>query len=362
MAKRDYYEVLGVSKSSSKDEIKKAYRKLAKEYHPDKNKSQGAEEKFREAQEAYETLSDDKKRSSYDKYGFQSNNFSSGSWGGSSGGGFGASGGFTQGFGDLDDVLGQFFGGGFSGRSSSARVKRGGDLELNINIEFMEAVFGTEKEANYSRKCKCDTCKGTGAKDGKTQTCKTCDGRGVVRQVQNTFFGAMQVETTCPTCGGSGQTYIDKCDVCSGMGVRQQNEKINIQIPRGFPMGGTLKYSGKGEGVKGGEDGDLYVNVNVKAHPEFTRRGNDVYSDLSVSLPKAVLGGEYELGTVHGKVKLKVPEGTEDGKILRLQGKGVPSMKSDANGDHYVKIKLHIPKNLSKDQKQLWEKLKDLDN
>ncbi len=358
MAKRDYYEVLGVSKSASKDEIKKAYRKLAKEFHPDKNKAADAATKFNEVQEAYDTLSDEQKRSGYDKYGFAGAQQSFGA------GGFPGGTNFSGDLGGFEDLLGGFFGDGFGfggGRQSRRnRDKRGSDLEYRMTLEFNEAVFGVEKDLEYRRKVRCEKCSGSGSKDGKTQTCKTCNGNGQVHQVQRTVFGNMQVSSDCPTCGGSGQVIAEKCDVCSGSGVENKLETFKIKIPQGIPDGVTLKYAGKGNaGENGGSIGDLYIAVSVKEHPVLKRKGDDVYMDMEVNPMQAVLGGEVEIPTVHGDVIMEIPAGTQPEKVLRLKDKGGPKFKGNGKGDQFVTIKIKIPTKLSKEEKRLWEELQE---
>ncbi|MEP7103928.1 MAG: molecular chaperone DnaJ [Candidatus Dojkabacteria bacterium] len=363
MAKRDYYEVLGVSKSASKDEIKKAYRKLAKEFHPDKNKAAGAEEKFKEAQEAYDILSDSQKKQAYDQYGFAGTQAFGG--GGSNFGGFGQ-GDFDFGAGDLGDLLGNFFGGGFdfgsgAARTSRGRNNRGADLELTLQVEFLDAIFGKELEIEYKKRTKCDKCDGTGSKDGKKKTCHTCGGKGQIRQMQNTFFGSMQVVTECPTCHGTGQEISEKCYKCGGSGVTSQNESFKMNIPAGIPDGVTLKFSGRGNaGENGATSGDLYITIEVKSHPVLERRGDDIYMDKEIDVVTAVLGGEIKVPTVHGDVIMKVPSGTQPEKILRLREKGGPKFRGNGNSDQYVKLLVKIPEKISKNEKELWEQLKEL--
>lgn len=359
MAKRDYYEVLGISKSASKDEIKKSYRKLAKEYHPDRNKTAGAEEKFKEVQEAYDVLSDDQKRKAFDQYGFAGTQAFSGAGGNSFGG-------FSSNFGDLEDVLGGFFGGGgfnFGGTSfggdRGGRNRRGEDLETNIEISFLEAIFGVEKEIEYRRHSKCDTCSGTGAKDGKKETCKTCGGRGQVKQMQNTFFGAMQVVSTCPECQGVGEVAVEKCTVCKGKGVNEVKDNLKIKIPAGIPDGVTMRFSGKGNaGEQNGPAGDLFVTIEVKSHEELERKGDDIYLDKEIDVVTAVLGGEVRVPTVHGDVIMKIPAGTQPEKVLRLKDKGGPKFRGGGNSDQYVKLIVRIPENLSENEKKLWKDLR----
>lgn len=362
MAKRDYYEVLGLSKSASKDEIKKSYRKLAKEFHPDRNKSAGAEEKFKEVQEAYDVLSDTQKKSAYDQYGFAGTQ----AYGG--GGGFGGFGGGTQfqqaDFGDLGDLLGGFFGGGFDfggSRSQGRSSNKGDDLEMNIKIEFEEAIFGVEKEVEYNRKSRCHVCNGSGSKNGKKKTCPTCGGGGQVRKMQNTIFGSMQVVSTCPECKGSGQIIEEKCPNCKGSGIENIKDKFKLQIPKGIPDGVTLRFSGRGNaGENEGEYGDLFVNIEVKAHSVLERRGDDIYMEKEIDVTTAVLGGEIKVPTVHGDVYMKVPSGTQSEKVLRLKEKGGPKFRGNGNGDQYVKLVVNIPTKLNKEQKKLWEQLQNL--
>jgi molecular chaperone DnaJ len=359
MAKRDYYEVLGINKSASKDEIKKAYRKLAKEYHPDRNKAPDAETKFKEVQEAYDILNDDQKRSAYDQYGF------AGTQG--FGGGFGDAG--FDGFnfnGDINDIFAQFFGGSdfgnaFGGRASSRRRarSRGSDLEVTIKINFDEAVFGVERELHYKRQQKCETCKGTGAKDSKKSTCPTCNGQGQVSQIQRTFFGQIQTATICPDCEGTGEVATTKCPDCHGKGVQKVTEAFTVKIPAGIPDGVTMKFAGRGDaGERDGDYGDLYVNVEVEQHKHLERRGDDIYVDWTIPVTTAVLGGDIEVPSVHGNLKIKVSAGTQPDKVVKLSGKGGPKFRSpEVNGDQYVRFKIAIPTQLTSEQKEQWEKL-----
>jgi molecular chaperone DnaJ len=362
MSKRDYYEVLGISKSASKEEIKKAYRKLAKEYHPDKNKSEGAETKFKEVQEAYEILSDDQKKTAYDQYGFAGTQ----AYNTSGFNGFNSSNGFTNfnsDFGDLGDLLGNFFGGsfaGFGGSSRQSRVNgRGSDLEYSVKVEFMEAVFGAEREIEYSRDVECHSCNGTGSRDGKTKVCPVCGGSGQVRKVQNTFFGSMQVVSTCSECQGSGKVISEKCETCKGSGIEKVKDKLKVKIPKGLPDGVTLRFAGKGNaGKMAGGYGDLYLTFEVKQHSVLERRGDDIYMDLEIDVVTAVLGGEIKVPTVHGEVLMKIPSATQSGKVLRLKGKGGPKFQGNGNGDQYVKLIVVVPEKLTKNQRKLWEELR----
>jgi molecular chaperone DnaJ len=369
MAKRDYYEILGVSKSADKSEIKKAYRQLAKEKHPDRNKTDNAEEEFKEIQEAYEVLSDEKKRQAYDQYGHAGvDGFGAG------GAGYGGFGGFQGGasgysnFGnasDLNDIFEQFFGEAFSGFAGGARSRtrgtssRGSDIEANLRIDFEEAVFGKYKNINYVRKVTCDRCDGSGADSAKdVETCDTCKGQGTVNRVRQSFLGTIQTTEVCPTCSGSGKVIKKKCRKCAGEGRTEQEEEFKIKIPPGIPDGVTLRFRDRGNaGKNGGNYGDLYISIEVEQHDSMERRGDDIYSEIDVDVTTAVLGGEREIESVRGKMTVKIPEGTQDGKVLRLSGKGGPRFKGDGNGDHYVKINVNIPTKLSKKQKQLWQEL-----
>lgn len=361
MAKRDYYEVLGVGKSSTKQEIKKAYRKLAKQYHPDRNKEAGAEEKFKEVQEAYDILADDQKRSAYDQYGFAGTQGFGG--GGAGMGGFSGNmqdfmdqfGGAGGSFGGLGDLLGGFFGG--TTKRSGRSV--GSDIEVTLTLKFEEAVFGTEKEFEYERFKECSTCNGTGAEGGKVKMCQTCNGNGQVAQVQRTILGSMQVVTTCPNCKGLGEVPENMCKTCGGTGKQREKDTMKIKIPAGIPDGVTLRFTDKGNaGEKGAGYGDLFVNIEVEAHSTFERRGNDIYMDLHIDVLTAVLGGEVTVPTVHGEVIMKVPEGTQSEKVLRLKGKGGPVFKEAKNGDQYVRLIVDIPERISKEERNAWEQLK----
>lgn len=365
MSKRDYYEVLGISKTAGRQEIKSAYRKLAKKYHPDRNKEAGAEDQFKEIQEAYEILSDEKKRAAYDKYGHAGTQ----GFGGFSGNqeGFGG-GGFDFGdFGSINDIFEQFFGGGFGGFSNSSspqqRTSKGRDLEINLNLQFNEAVFGTSKELSYKRIVVCDTCQGSGAKAGTSpKVCPTCHGQGRVRQVQQTFIGNIQTVGVCPTCNGTGQVIAEYCKVCGGDGVLEQQELFKIKIPQGIPDGVTLRFKDKGDaGRKGGSSGDLFVNIEVQQHDKFERRGNsDIYLDLEIDLPTAVLGSEVTVPTVNGSEILRIPAGTQYEDVLKMSGKGGPKFKGSGNGDQYVRIIIKIPQKLTKEQKALWQQLEKI--
>lgn len=360
MAKRDYYEVLGISKTANKPEIKKAYRKLAKELHPDRNKAADAEQKFKEVQEAYDVLGDDQKRDAYDKYGFAGTQ----GFGGSGGmGGFGGFNGFEGAdFGDLGNIFGSLFGGSFGGFGRAAANggrSRGGDIEATIQVDFSEAVFGAEKQVNYKRKIACHECGGSGAEGGKKQTCTQCGGRGQVAQVQQTIFGTMQTVTTCPKCRGAGEVAEQECKHCHGGGLEDTKEDFNLKIPAGIPDGVTLRFSGRGNaGAKGGAPGDLYITVEVAPHARLERRGDDIYLDQEIDVVTATLGGEIKIPTVHGEVTMKVPAGTQPEKVLRLSGKGGPRFRGNGNGDQYVRIQVRVPEKLSRQERDIWQQLR----
>jgi len=363
--KRDYYEVLGVDKSASKQEIKKAYRKLAKQFHPDVNKDAGAEDKFKEVQEAYEILSDDQKKSAYDQYGHAG---TSGFGGGFDGFGQGQDfsnfsgfdfGGFSD-MGDIGSIFDTFFGGGR--RSTGRKAQRGEDLELRIELEFMDAVFGTEKNIRYKRKIYCKKCNGSGAKEGTSKkTCEVCKGSGRVTRVQRSFIGTIQTTGVCPECQGKGEVIKEKCPDCMGTGRIDNEEEFKLKIPQGTPDGLTLRFSERGNaGSSGGGYGDLYIRIDVKPHNVFERNGNDIYIEQEIDVTDAVLGGEIEVPTIHGDIKIKIKSGTQPGAILKLTGKGVPRIKGGGAGDQYVKLKINVPKRLSKEQKKLWEDLRNV--
>lgn len=357
MAKRDYYEVLGLQKGADKSAIKKAYRNLAKQYHPDRNQEAGAEEKFKEVQEAYDVLGDDQKKDAYDKYGFAGTQ-GFGGMGGSGMGGF-------QDAGDLGDLLGQMFGGAFGGLSGFAgagmggrRMRRGSDIEATLKVEFQEAVFGGTKQVKYERYAPCEHCEGSGAKDNKLKTCETCKGAGQVTQVQNTFFGKIQTATVCPTCRGTGKVPEDTCDHCKGSGREKTTETFEIKVPAGIPDGVTLRFQGRGDmGEAGSQPGDLYVSIEVVPHARLERRGDDIYLDEDISAVTATLGGEIDVPTVDGEVTMKIPAGTQPGKVLKLSGRGGPRFRGNGKGDQYVRLNVTIPTKLSKQERKLWEQL-----
>lgn len=349
MAKRDYYEVLGVSKGASDDEIKKAYRKLSKTYHPDINKEADAEDKFKEVSEAYEVLSDAQKRAAYDQYGHASTDQNFG------GGGFGGGGFNGGGFGGFEDIFESFFGGGGGGRSANPNAPRqGSDLQYTLNLKFEEAIFGVEKTVKYNREDECKTCDGSGAKAGThAETCSTCGGGGTINVQRQTPLGRVMSRQTCPDCNGSGKIIKDPCQDCHGSGRVKTAHSVKVNVPAGVEDGQQMRLSGQGEaGFNGGPYGDLYVVFEVEESDIFDRDGSEIFYDLPISFVQAALGDEIEVPTVHGKIKLKVPAGTQTGTSFRLRGKGAPKLRGTGNGDQKVTVKLITPKNLTDSQKQ----------
>lgn len=353
MAKRDYYEVLGVQKNATADELKKAYRKLALKYHPDRNKGNAeAEEKFKEINEAYSVLSDETKRSQYDQLGPDA--FEQAQQGGGAGGNpFGGFGGFSGS--GMDDIFDMFFGGqgGRGGRASNAGPRRGADLRFDLEISFEEAAFGVEKEINLYRDETCDHCHGTGAEPGsKIETCPECHGSGYVRFTQNTMFGQMVNERPCSKCHGEGKIVSEPCKECRGKGTKKKNKHLKVKIPAGVDNGSRLRVAGEGEaGTKGGPSGDLYVYLYVKQHKFFDRDGTTVICEVPINIVQATLGAEVKIPTLDGQVTMKVPEGTQPGKVMRLKGKGIPSLRGGMRGDQLVRIKVVVPTKLNDKQK-----------
>ena len=359
MEKRDYYEVLGVSKSADATEIKKAYRKLALKYHPDKNPGdKEAEEKFKEAAEAYDVLSNEEKKRRYDQFGHAG-------VGGAGQGGFGGGMSMDDIFSQFGDIFGSFGGfsgfGGFGGGRSARRVNRGTNLRVKVKMHLQEIATGIEKKIKVKKYVACQHCNGTGAKDGKSySTCSTCKGSGQVTRVQNTILGAMQTTSTCPTCEGEGKIINEKCTFCNGEGVLMSEEVISINIPAGVGEGMQLSLSGKGNAARrGGVNGDLIVLIEEEEHPELVRDGNDLLYNVFIGYPEAVLGETVEIPTIEGKVKVKIEAGTQPGKILRLRGKGLPDVNGYGKGDLLAKVNVWITKNLSKDERKLVEKMKE---
>lgn len=363
MAKRDYYEVLGVSKSASADEIKKAYRKTAMKYHPDRNPdNKEAEEKFKEAAEAYEVLSDADKKARYDRFGHAGVDQS---------GGGGFRGGMT-----MDDIFSQFgdiFGDGGSpfdsffggGRSRGSRTgQKGSNIRIKVSLNLEDVVKEVTKKIKVKKSITCTNCSGSGAKDkSSVSTCNTCGGSGYVRQIKSTFLGQMQTTTVCPTCNGSGQQVTAKCTKCKGDGTEMGSETISIPIPAGVEDGMQLSMRGKGNaGKNGGPNGDLLINIEIQEHPDFSRDGQNVIYDLFINFADAALGTSVEVPTLTGKVKIKIPAGTQAGKIFRLRGKGLPSVQSYGSGDQLIHVNIWTPKSLNNEEREILEKMKTLPN
>lgn len=357
MSKRDYYEILGVSKGASEDEIKKAYRKLAIKYHPDKNPDdKGAEEKFKEAAEAYEVLSTPEKRQRYDQFGH------AGVGGGAAGGGFGGM--------NMDDIFSQFgdiFGGAFGGfgggGSRGRRVNRGTNLRVKVKLTLSDIANGVEKKLKVNKHVSCKTCSGSGAKNGNYDTCRQCNGSGVQTRVQQTILGAMQTQTTCSYCNGEGRIIRDKCSTCHGDGVVREEEVITVNIPAGVSDGMQLSMQGKGNAApRGGINGDLLIVVEEEDHPLLKREGNHLLYQLYLSFPDAALGTNVEIPTIDAKAKIKIDAGTQSGKVLRLKGKGLPDVNSYSRGDLLVEISVFTPTHLSADEKKAIELLRSSKN
>ena len=350
MSKRDYYEVLGVGKNASKDEIKKAYRRLSKQYHPDLNKEANATEKFKEIQEAYEVLSDDQKKARYDQFGHEDPTQ-----------GFGGGGAGFDGFGGFEDIFNSFFGGGGRRRDPNA-PRQGADLQYTMTLSFEEAVFGTETTIEIPKEEECDTCKGSGAKPGtKPETCSHCNGTGQLNVEQNTPFGRIVNRRVCQHCSGTGKIIKNKCGTCHGKGSVKKRNKIQIKVPAGVDDGQQLRVPGKGEpGINGGPAGDLYVVFQIRPHEFFERDGDDIYCEMPITFAQAALGDEIEVPTMHGKVKLKVPAGTQTGTRFRLKGKGVPNVRGYGQGDQHIRILVVTPTKLTDKQKELIREFADI--
>lgn len=359
MDKRDYYEVLGVSKSASTDEIKSAFRKLAKKYHPDLNKDNpDAAEKFKEAQEAYEVLSDDNKRKMYDQYGHAGVNGA----GASGFGGFGGAGFDASGF-DFGDIFDNIFGGGFGfsgGGSSKTRKARGSDLLMNVDLSFEEAVFGCEKDISLDVVEECSDCDGKGGH--KEETCSHCHGSGTITTEQHTILGSFVSKTTCPYCNGEGKTYKEKCSTCHGKGRVKTHKTITINVPSGISEEDRLRVGGKGNpGTNGGPNGDLYLEFTIKKHEYFKRDEDDIYLEVPITITEAILGCKKVIPTLYGNVRLTVPAGTDSGDKQRIKGKGIDNKSRRRKGDMYIVLNVVTPKRLSRDQKKLIESLSKTD-
>ncbi|MDO4810352.1 MAG: molecular chaperone DnaJ [Eubacteriales bacterium] len=353
--KRDYYEVLGVSKGASEDEIKKAYKKLARKYHPDMNPGdKEAEEKFKEVNEANEVLSDPDKKARYDQFGFAGVDPNYGAGAGGYGGGFD--------FGDLGDIFGSFFGGGFGGGQRQRNgPQRGESIRMSVSVDFAEAAFGCEKEITVDRSEQCHTCKGNGCAPGTTpEVCPECHGSGTVTQAQRTPFGVMQTQAACGKCRGTGKIIHQPCPDCHGSGRARKRKTVKVNIPAGIDNGQTISLRGQGHaGKNGGPGGDLLITVMIKPHDIFRREGTAVFCEAPITFTQAVLGGEMEIPTIDGKVKYTIPEGTQTGTVFRLRGKGIPVLNGHGRGDQYVTVTIETPRGLNKDQKEALKKFSD---
>lgn len=366
MSKRDFYEILGVSKGATQEEIKKAYRKVALQFHPDRNPdNKEAEEKFKEAAEAYEVLSDEKKRAQYDRFGHAGMGGQGGFGGGS--GGMNMEDIFSQ-FGDIfgdDNPFGSFFGGG-GGRSRRSRGTGtpGTNLRIKVKLTLAEIANGVQKKIKINKYKSCSTCDGTGAKDsGSFQTCGTCNGAGVVRKISNTILGQMQTTSTCPTCNGEGKIITAKCGVCKGDGRQYGEEVVTVDIPAGVTEGVQLSMSGKGNaGQRGGAPGDIIISIEEVQDAELKRDGNNVVYDLYLSFVDAALGTQVEVPTIDGKAKIKIPKGTQSGKLFRLKGKGLPSINSYGRGDQLIDVNVYVPTHLTSEEESTLERLRNSPN
>lgn len=351
MAKNlDYYDVLGLDRNATQDEINKAYRKLSKKYHPDLNHEPGAEEKFKEINEAYETLSDPDKKAQYDQYGFSGNQT----------GGFGNSGfdnsgfGGFNGFGGFEDIFGSFFGGGSSSKQSANAPRKGADLQYRMDLTFKEAIFGKETTISYNREEVCDTCGGSGAAPGSSPAiCSKCNGTGYIEIKRSTPLGQMMTREICPVCHGTGKEIKEKCHTCHGTGIVNKRHAVKVKVPAGVDDGQQMRLAGQGEaGTNGGSYGDLFIVFRVAPSKEFEREGSDIYLQVPISFVQAALGDEIEVDTVHGPVKLKIPSGTQTNTTFRLRGKGVPKLHGSGNGDERVTVQIVTPRSLNSKQKE----------
>lgn len=352
--KRDYYEALGVPKNAAPEDIKKAFRQLARKYHPDVNKEHDAEAKFKEINEAYEVLSDDQKRAAYDRYGHAA----------AGQGGFGADGFGGAGFGDINDIFSEFFGGfarqgGGTAAQQRRGPRRGADLKYDLKIEFLEAVFGVEKQIEVGRSESCSRCNGNGSEPGTQPTrCRTCNGSGEVRRVQQSILGSFVSVNTCPTCSGSGETISVPCKQCGGKKQVRVTKTLQVSVPPGVDSGTQIRLNGEGEpGANGGQAGNLYVVINVAPHQYFRRKDNDIVIEIPINVAQAALGDEIEVPTVDGKEKLAIPAGTQGGSVFRIKNKGVPHLRRNMRGDQLVLISVAVPSSLSAEQRRLFAEL-----
>lgn len=359
---KDYYDILGVAKGATEDELKKAYRRLARKYHPDVNKEAGAEEQFKEVQKAYDVLSDSTKRQQYDQFGEAA--FQGGGPGGYGGGFGGFSGGFGEDMGGFSDIFESFFGGsmGGSGRRQSANGPQAGDdIRYDLNVDFEVAINGKEFTLEIPQLATCSKCEGTGSRAGtKPSTCGKCGGSGRVRMVQQTFLGSFEQVVACPNCRGEGKVISDPCPNCNGSGRERKIAKVKVKVPAGVDSGMKLRVPGAGNmGVRGGKQGDLYIYITVKDSPHFVRDGDDLHSEINISFIQAILGGEVEIHSATGKTKVTIPAGVQPGTVLRLRGKGMPVVNNTAHGDHFLKVNVTIPKHLTAKQKASLDALKE---
>ena len=347
MAKRDYYEVLQINKNASQDDIKSAFRSLARQYHPDVNDAPDAEERFKEINEAFMVLSDTEKRSIYDRYGHEGLRSANG----------------MPDWNNIDpfDIFEQFFGGlgGFGGRQRRNVPRRGEDLYYSTRLTFEESAFGVDRELEITRDEVCDRCKGSGSEPGTSpETCQTCQGRGEIRQVRNTFLGSMVQVTTCPNCRGNGKVISNRCKTCGGSGYERKSIKKTIPVPAGVADGTQIRLGGEGQpGTNGGPRGNLYIEIKVKPHQFFRRKEDDVLLDLNINIAQATLGADVEVPTLEGNEKLNIPAGTQPGRVFRMRNKGIPHLRSNGKGDQLVVINVEIPKRLSSDQRTMFENL-----